>query len=1333
MTPEQTTIAIDYNPFEGPKIQKVVPATEPQQEVWLSCIIGGDEANIAYNESLAMQFSGSLNPEAMKQALQELVSRHESLRASFSGDGSKMLIFEYTEPAISYFNISNESRSEQQKIIDAHIKSDAITPFDLTNGPLVRIALFRQSEDRYFLNFSTHHIVCDGWSFGILFEELSAIYNALCKKVSLPLLPEQFSSYAIESHKYLQTQEYHATENYWVNQFKNNVPRFEIPVDFERQRVRNYTSRRDDYFISKSLATNLKKAGAAHNCSFVTTLLSAFEVLIYKLTGNNDIVLGMPTAGQSATGMYNVIGHCVNLLPLRSRPAGNVIFSDYLKQRKVQTLQDYDHQRFTFGSLLKKINIQRQASRIPLLPVCFNIDIGMDMNVSFDGLDHTLIYNPRFAETFELFLNITDAKDGYVFQWSYNTSLYRKETIKGWMDKFVYLLEQVADNTSLAIDDYQLQNNDEVESSVARRNKTFRPLPAGNIVSLFEDAAARFPGNTAAEFDTQKKSYNEINNEANRLASFLKKQGLQKGSVAGLVLNRGPQLPIALLAILKCGAAYVPLDPDFPAARLQFMLQDSGASFIVVNKEYAGKFSGTAKEIILEDVEAAIKQMPAENPDIAIEGNDTAYIIYTSGSTGLPKGVMVTHHNLLNFLIAMQDIFETDEHTRLLAVTTISFDIAALEMYLPLISGGSLVIAGNAQAKDGTMLLEELVNNKINMMQATPATFKLMTDAGWEQKLDLTALCGGEALPKHLAEKLLTRVNSLYNMYGPTETTVWSTVARVKPAGEMITVGFPIANTQVYILDDTGALLPDGSIGEICIGGDGVAKGYHNRQELTQEKFITPHFKTAQPGKIYKTGDLGKILPNGEIVCLGRTDQQAKIRGFRIELGEIEHALTKQTGIKDAVCVVKEDDSGEQKLVAYIVTAGNLHTLQKETLMEWRAALRKTLPQYMVPAEFVKLDAFPLTPNKKVDRQALQKYTAGFTVQSETSQEEKNKTTDAIKQVWSKELGITGIDVDDDFFDLGGHSMTAVKVMNGIEKEIGIKLPIAVLFENPTVRSLAKVIGNNHAFNAKKVVIPIKQDGKKQPIFLVHAGGLNILLYRSLSQYLHKDQPLYGLQGLGLDGDTTHIKSIETVAARYLTEVKEHEPDGPYIIMGYSFGGIIAYEMAKQLIEEGKEVQILGMLDTYAKIPVTKTKLALYAQKSWRQFKKAAFFGRSFVTRPAQTYRYQKLILKRKFDKNFAETEDEQVYDYSPEVIEAYDSAYNNYVMQPLNVAIDLFRVKERIYYLDDPDYLGWKRYAGKGVHVHSIPGDHKTFLIPPNSGVLATILQDVVDAKTGT
>jgi amino acid adenylation domain len=955
------------------------------------------------------------------------------------------------------------------------------------------------------------------------------------------------------------------------------------------------------------------------------------------------------------------------------------------------------------------------------------------MNVSFDNITHEIIYNPRVCETFELFLNISEGKNGYDFQWSYNTQLYAEATIEGLMQKYIFLLQQIVNNPEQKIKDLYLEDRQEILNKLEEWNNTYKELPGKTVIDLFEETVRRNPDNIAIQFQNLQLTYLQLNGEANRLAHYLQKQQLQPGNVVGIVLDRGPQIIITLLAILKCGATYVPIDPEFPEERIRFMISDSATAFNIINAKYADKFIPGTQQIIFENIRDEIKTFPPENIPVQVKQKGLAYILYTSGSTGKPKGVMITHRNLLNFITSMKTTFNTNERTKLLSVTTVSFDIVGLEIYLPLISGSTLVLTDEKTAKDGAALANRLEKDKINFIQATPATYKMMVDAGWNKKLPITILSGGEAISKSLAIALESRGSALYNMYGPTETTIWSTMAKISGNDETVSIGRPIQNTQVYILDENKNLLPEGKVGEIYIGGEGVASGYYNRPELTAEKFIDNPFDKTSSSKLYRTGDLGKFLADGNIICLGRTDHQAKIRGYRIELEEIEHHILQLSNVKDVVVHIKQNNTGEQKLAAYIIPLQKSETNEytKEDIIQFRAILKKALPAYMIPDEWIKLNAFPLTPNKKVDRNALEKLgNMPIPKMAENSNDTAKTTEQLIKKIWEEELSVKDIDEEDDFFELGGHSMIAIKVMSKIKKQIGSELPISTLFEHSTIKSIAEVIDTNKSFDYSKVVIPIKH-GKKPPIFLVHAGGLNVMLYKSLSQSLDEDQPLYGLQGLGLDGDVTHLESMESIAKRYLSEVLEHDPKGPYIIMGYSYGGLIAYEMARQLLTLGKEVKVLGILDTNAFTgDKYETQFRIYTVKIIRQFKKFLFFIKQLITSPKDFFKYQWLVFNRKYNKNFKDPEEQQSHDYNKFVLQAYDDAYYKYVLKPSEVEIDLFRVGKRVYFIDDPIYLGWKKYALKGVKVHSVPGDHKTFMLSPNNKVLARTLQNVINSK---
>ena len=1327
---EDILIAVDFDPFAGPSIGKVVPSTDPQKEIWVSCIMGGDEANLAYNESISLQLKGAVKEEILKDTIFELVARNEALRSSFNNDGTRMIIYAALCPPLHYQDLSSLEVAAQQMIIDDYHRKDAETVFDLLNGPLVRFALFKQSENRVLLTINKHHIISDGWSSGIILEELCGIYNAKLANRQLPQVPLQFSDYALKALQFSATEEYKTIENYWINTYKDDVPVFEIPPDFPRPPLRTYKASRNDYIIEKEFADSVKKTGASYGCSFVNTLMVAFEVLLYKYTGHKDIVIGLPTAGQAATEMYNLVGHCVNSLPLRSRPDDELSFAAYLKKRKSKILSDYENQQFTFGSLIKNLNIARDPSRIPLMPVSYNIDIGMTMKVGFDNLTYEVMYNPRVCETFEIFLNISEVPQGYMFQWSYNTQLYKAATIKGLMDKYVFLLKQIVNNPQQKIRDLHLEDLQTLTGKYLKWNDTAKELPQFAVAGLFENIVSAYPERVGVIFQDEKITYNDLNQSANRLAHYLLQQGIKKGDIIGVVLDRGPQIVITLLAIQKCGAAYLALDPVLPQERINFMLQDAQAKFIITSEKYSGKLLHTATEIVLENIQTQLSSFPTANTGIKTGPDDTVYVLYTSGSTGIPKGVMVSYGNLLNLLTAMRDMFDTGIHTKLLSVTTISFDIVGLELYLPLISGGELVLTSEEESKNGNDLIRLLKKYQINFMQATPVTYRIMLESGWAEKLPVVVLCCGEPLPKTLANKLIPLCKELYNMYGPTETTIYSTGTQVLATDAQITIGRPIQNTQVYILDKNRNLLPANIAGEIYIGGTGVATGYLNRPELIAAHFLPDPFSKKAGARIYKTGDLGKYLEDGNIVCLGRTDDQVKLRGYRIELGEIDYQVSKLAAIKDVVTIVREDNPGDQRLVSYI-TLKEGGQLAPEQAGHWRETLKQNLPDYMVPGAFVVLDELPLTANGKVDKKLLPRPEIIHLATAEDPNVPLTEAEKIIKNIWEEELGIKNISIYSDFFELGGHSMIAIKMMSKIEQETGVKLPIALLFKNATIQSLAQLLAAKEKIISENALVPIKTSGKKTPIYLIHGGGLNILLYKSLAAYLDEDQPLYGLQGLGINGDLTHLSNIQTIAARYLDEILPLNPDGPYILAGYSLGGIIAYEMAKQLLAKGKEIKKLVIFDTNVGNRVFVTGVSKFNKKLIRQFKKGYHFSRSFLYNPKETLKYQALMLEQKFHFHLIdEDEYDKVYDYSAAVANAYNSAYYNYIMEPLNVKVDLFRVAKRIYYLDDPVYLGWQNFALKGVNIHIVPGDHKTFLFPPNNKKLAYILQKVANDK---
>ncbi|HKO80261.1 MAG TPA: amino acid adenylation domain-containing protein, partial [Chitinophagaceae bacterium] len=872
-------------------------------------------------------------------------------------------------------------------------------------------------------------------------------------------------------------------------------------------------------------------------------------------------------------------------------------------------------------------------------------------------------------------------------------------------------------------------------------NNTWAEYPKEkSLVALLHEVAVQHSDKVAIEFKQQKISYKDLDEKSSQFANLLLKQGGTTGQAIGLAVDRSPEMIIALLAIMKSGAAYVPLDPEYPRERVEYMLQDSNAKILITSKKYSHHFKSDATELIIEDCLSQLSQFSNEFPSINLNGSDLAYILYTSGSTGKPKGVQIKHHNLVNFLLSMQKMPGISANDSLLAITTISFDIAGLELYLPLVSGAKVVLADTETAKDAYRLLALIKEKNITMMQATPSTWRMLLDSGWNKPFDFTVLCGGEALPKDIADKLVGLCSSLWNMYGPTETTIWSTVKQITADSPSITIGRPIDNTQVYILDEYLKNVPAGATGEIFIAGDGVAKGYFHKPELTAERFLPNPFTTDSTTKMYRTGDLGKFLENGEILCLGRIDQQVKVRGHRIELGEIEYSLGKLEGIKEAVVVATEDIPGNQKLAAYVIPEQQNKKINydsKEQKLKWRDAIKEVLPHYMVPNDWIILTEFPLTPNNKIDKKALPKPPSeinGYSKKSARLPVTQNEKL--IAKIWEEELGRKNVTLDDDFFDLGGHSLIAVKMMNHLEKETGKRIPLTALFEGPTVEKLASLIEkNDHKWDS---FVSIKSSGSKIPIYLIHGVGLNVLIFSPLAKYLHKEQPIYGIQAKGLNGIDKLFDRMEDIAAHYIDEIMKQNPQGPYAIGGYSFGGLIAFEMSKQLKAMGKKVILTCMFDSCAfeshhHKPLHK-KMAFKTHEIFMRVVYALYFmmyePKIVIT---NKIRYAKILLKSFFDKitfNKVIPKDEKA-GYSKRATEMYDTAFRNYTLTPYDGTIDVFRSKKQTYYMPDFKYLGWKPYALKGVVVHEVPGYHLDMFKYPNVEEFAKILQARLDEVT--
>ena len=808
-------------------------------------------------------------------------------------------------------------------------------------------------------------------------------------------------------------------------------------------------------------------------------------------------------------------------------------------------------------------------------------------------------------------------------------------------------------------------------------------------------------------------SYGELNRKINQLAALFKQGGYGKGDIIAVAVDRSIEMVITFLAIMKSGAAYLPLDPDYPKKRLEYMLSDSQARMLITDSKYQKQLDYSGAEILMDDVFILLNDFPAGGHEEEPLDADLAYILYTSGSTGMPKGVMIEHHSLRNLLSSMQQFPGIDSGDRLLALTTVSFDISVLELFLPLTVGATLIIADSATAKDGTAILDSIEKNNISFIQATPSSYKLMLAAGWETKYDMKVLCCGEQLPKELAEKILPRCAALYNMYGPTETTIYSTGKQITSAEE-ITIGTPIKDTSVVILNACQDPVGRGKTGEICIGGSGLARGYFNNPDRTNSKFIYQGQPNGPDRRIYRTGDLGRILPNGEIQCFGRIDHQVKIRGYRIELGEIEYAMSHLDHITAALASTWEGPNGETRIVVYFTADTAIEEARIDNwISTWKEALKMTLPVFMLPNDFVLLDQFPLTENGKTDRKALPQPVVRARQEISPEEQPRTELQQQLQEIWGGYLGLNEVGIHDNFFDIGGDSLSAVRVTVRIKNTTGKHLPLGALFKYQTIAELALLMENIKPF-AFDSLVPLKTGGSKHPLYIVHGVGATVFAFLDLAKRLDPEQPVYGLQSRGIDGHEAPLDNIEDMASAYLKEILKQNPHGPYLLSGYSQGGLIAFEMARQLTAMGRKVTFLGLFDSYVASAPAKSR-GIVA----RAFSKAAEI-------PAILYR--KLLAARPTAQHLAHHDElDGNFTAVAKVTRINELASLSYELKKSAFTIHYFMASKPSVLINYLRLMAWKPFVNR-IILHRIHGNHFTIFEHQCNKKFAFKLQETLD-----
>jgi len=1045
-----SVVDLDHDPFGAGEVQRVVPTTEAQREVWLADQLG-TEASLAYNESASLWLEGPLDAAALDAALSLLGERHEALRSTIGAEGTELWVNAGSPLKATLHDFSRLPEARRDEALAAERVKAVETRFDLAHGPLIRADLMRSDETRHELMLTAHHIVCDGWSLGVLVDDLMSIYRAFAQGQPSMLDPApRYSDYALAQRRPEAGQQQAEDERYWVGLYDRSIPTLDLPGDRARSAAhRSFASRREDLDIDASLTAAVKRFGSQQGASLFATLFTIYAALLARIAGADEVVVGVPAAGQPVAGEPGLVGHCVNLLPIRVPVDLERAASAQVAATRAVVLDAYDHQSCTFGSLLKKLQIARDPGRLPLVSVLFNLDADIDPAALSDAhLGVQVIGNPRRFENFELFLNVAQADGGLRLECQYNTGLFDAATVRRWLMLYRSALERCAAEPELALADALAPTDaeralfDAFNATQADHERSVR------VDTLIARQAARTPDAVAIVSGSHRLTYRELDTRADALAADLRRREVGPGDLVGLYCGRNEHMLVALLGILKSGAGYVPLDPALPQQRLEFMAQDAALQFVVSDASVQGEWPFFGAQRVAADL------LEPDLPAAALDGSadDVAYVIYTSGSTGTPKGVRVPHRSVVNLLSGLRTVPGMRATHRVLSVTTLSFDIAVSELIMPLTVGARIVVADRLQASDGERLRELIEREDVDFLDGTPSTWRLLLASGWPGRADLLAICTGEPLPPDLGRQLLPMVGELWNGYGPTETTVWSSFHRVERVDGPVPIGRPVANTQIHVVDGRLRALPLGAIGELYIAGEGVTLGYLNRPELTQERFVAAA-DGSKGSRWYRTGDLGRWRADGILECLGRIDHQVKVRGYRIELGEIEAALARHASVERALVVTREDQPGDVRIVAYVVPRG-----AGIDDVELRRHLAETLPDYMIPQHFVSLQSFPALSNGKLDRRSLPKPSIDPATRAAERVAPRNLLESGVLAAMETVLALPGMSVLDNFFALGGHSLLAMRLTTRLNREFSVSLPLRTLFESPTAEALALAI-----------------------------------------------------------------------------------------------------------------------------------------------------------------------------------------------------------------------------------------------------------------------------------
>ncbi|HEX7240246.1 MAG TPA: amino acid adenylation domain-containing protein, partial [Longimicrobiaceae bacterium] len=1152
-----------------PRDGSPLPLSFAQQRLWTLDQL--EPGSTAYNVPLPLRLRGALDAGALRAALEELVRRHEALRTVLvrvQGEPAQTVLPAGPRP-LPWVELGGLREPAREAEALRLAEEDATRPFDLARGPLLRAALVRLGAEDHALLLSLHHVVSDGWSLGVLTHELAALYGAFAagRPSPLPELPVQYADFAVWQRAWLSGDVLQSQIAFWRRELHGAPPLLELPTDHPRPAVAGYRGALRGFTLPAAAAEALRALARREGATLYTVLLAGFQALLGRWAGAEDVPVGTPVAGRGRLETEPLIGFFVNTLVVRADLSGDPDGRELVARARERVLAAHAHQDLPFERLVDELRVERSLAHSPLFQVMFAFESGRAEPLRLGGVEAEPLEVGIGSEKFDLTLGMRDDGERLEGAASFRVELWEGATVERMLGHLAALLEGIARDPGRPVSAVPLLGEAERARVLEEWNDTARDYPAGVLAhDLFAEAAARAPEAVAVRWRGERTTYAELQRRAGRIAHALRRRGVGPESRVGVCLSRTPELVAALLGVLRAGGAYVPLDPAYPRERLGWMMEDAGVELVLTEAALADRLpEGGAALLVLDREEEALAAEPERAPESGVGPENLSHVIFTSGSTGRPKGVMIRHASVAVLLHWLRETMSDEERASVLFSTSVNFDVSVAEVFGTLCWGGSLVLVENA-------LELASVGEEVATASMVPSAAAELLRSGGIPASVRTLNLGGEALPAPVAQGLLSlgTVERVRNLYGPTEDTTYSTCSLVPWGAEQVMVGRPVANTRALVLDAHLQPAPVGVVGELYLAGDGLARGYAGRPDLTAERFLPSPFGPAG-SRMYRVMDRVRWRPDGELEYFGRTDFQVKVRGFRIEPGEIESALLAQPGVREAVVVARGGEAGEKQLVAYVVAGADADPA------ELRARLRERLPEYMVPAALVPLDRLPLTPNGKVDRRALPDPQWGGG--EEAHEAPRDATEAALRDVWSAVLGVERVGVRDDFFDLGGHSLSAIRLVARVNEAFGVALPTAALLRARTVRELAEVLREHGAGAAASALVPIQPHGSRPPLFCVHAAAGTVLQYLPLAERLGPDQPLYGLEALpraaGADVE------LEELAAEYVEAVLAARPEGPFRLGGWSLGGVIAFEMARQLRARGEEVDLLLLLDAF--------------------------------------------------------------------------------------------------------------------------------------------------------